>query len=573
MAYVANLTIDHTKVAADLTDYVVAIIANGDAGWAELYAIATEGGGDIRVFKSDDTTELPREIVSFSVVGETGEIHFKYSGTLSSTVDTDVHIYADGVSADYAVGATYGSDAVWSDYFAVWHFQGAVGSTQKKIDSTGNGYDWTENNSPRSGAGKIGGADGAYDMDGISEQTTSSSYDYLSQSGIIHLLATASHTMSAWFYPNASNSTMTHLLYQNNNGGGEEPYAGLQFTSSLYANFIYSSGTSSYNSGYTTNQVTVGSWNYMVGKKLTSPYYSEVKLNNGTKKTGTSGALAAGTNSGSSLWLGRRYNSSYENAKRYFDGATGEVRIRNSATSDNWDTTEYNNQNSPGTFYAVTAVTVTEIDQALTATAQATALIVKQVQRDIEAVATASTSFTRSVGKGLQAVAQATASIIRSVGKSLSVTAQASPTLQAGLLYVTELLATAQAVTSIAYTQVTIVALTVTAQASTAITQIYNRGVALVATAQATASVVKNSTLARTLTATASATASLVQSGLIISRTLVVTASATVTYAALKTLSKVMSVTAGAVVSLLKDFGYIDKYPENDATYEDKYPE
>ena len=37
MSHVATVTIDHTKVAGDLTDYVVAVITDSDAGWAELY--------------------------------------------------------------------------------------------------------------------------------------------------------------------------------------------------------------------------------------------------------------------------------------------------------------------------------------------------------------------------------------------------------------------------------------------------------------------------------------------------------------------------------------------------------
>ena len=129
MAHVATITIDHTKVPGDLTDYVGLIVPDGSAGYAALYALCLEGGGDIRLFKSDDTTELPREVVSFSVSAETGEIHYRYAGTLSSSVDTDIHVYADGSSSDYAVGATYGRNAVWVDYEFVSHDGGGTDST------------------------------------------------------------------------------------------------------------------------------------------------------------------------------------------------------------------------------------------------------------------------------------------------------------------------------------------------------------------------------------------------------------------------------------------------------------
>ena len=80
-------------------------------------------------------------------------------------------------------------------------------------------------------------------------------------------------------------------------------------------------------------------------------------------------------------------------------------------------------------------------------------------------------------------------------------------------------------------------------------------------------------TLSQVLTVTAQATGQVINSGLTLSRTLVVTASATVTKSLLQTLSKTITATGRAVTSILKDYGYIDKYPENEATYEDKYPE
>ena len=62
MAHVANITIDNTKVSADLTDYVIYVnLANLNA---TFWSTVADGGGDIRVFKSDGTTELAREVVS-----------------------------------------------------------------------------------------------------------------------------------------------------------------------------------------------------------------------------------------------------------------------------------------------------------------------------------------------------------------------------------------------------------------------------------------------------------------------------------------------------------------------------
>ena len=94
MAHVANLTVDNTKVAANATDFPVYVDLS-DMN-ATFWSTVANGGGDIRIFKSDGTTELAREVVSCDTSGETGELHFKYTGTLSSSVDTEIQIHADG---------------------------------------------------------------------------------------------------------------------------------------------------------------------------------------------------------------------------------------------------------------------------------------------------------------------------------------------------------------------------------------------------------------------------------------------------------------------------------------------
>jgi len=352
MSHVATLTIDHTKVSADLTDYPVLVIANGDAGWADLYALAQEGGGDIRVFKSDDSTELPREIVSFSVSAETGEIHFKFSGTLSSSVDTDIHFYADGSSSDYAVGATYGRNAVWSDYFGVWHFQGAAATSGKLLDATGNGENWTENNSPSSASGVQGQANGSYDMRGSSPAVGSTTgMDWLNMPSVMADIAASPFTMSIWFKPHIEHSTTVALFREEDNGATGRKNFGLWLDSDEKISAGYApDGSNSYNVGATANAATVNAWSYGVFRRLVSSLYPSVTLNGGTTVIGTTGG---GTFSGgnNSFFLNRRYNSTYSNSQRYMDGQYGEMRMRFDDVGESWLTTEYNNQNNEATFW------------------------------------------------------------------------------------------------------------------------------------------------------------------------------------------------------------------------------
>jgi len=527
MAHVATLTIDRTKVDADLIDFPVLVIANGDAGWAELYAIATEGGGDIRVFKSDDTTEVPREIVAFSVSAETGEIHFKYSGTLSSTVDTDIHIYADGVSSDYAVSATYGRNAVWTGYKAVHHGNGVV-------DSSGNLADLTNNGSTPYSTGKVGKA-----FDGGAANTTKRMV-ITGSSPVTGAEINTAITFSSWIYAYASKDGSIEWINQLTGSGTVRTVrmrldnASTPFTLLAQYSGVFPSKT---------NAIAAGNWYHVV-----------------LKKTGTTISLAVDnvpatvSYSDSTGGTVAYHVLSHEGAGNtsFFSGMTDEVRVSIGSISADFSTTEYNNQNSPSTFYAVEAVSGV-IEQALTATAQASGLIVKQVQRDIEVTAQATTSFIRSVGRTLQATAQAVASVGKTLGKGLAVTAGATVTLLK--------------------TQVNLIVLSVTAQANASLTKLAINTVTLAVTASATVSVHILKTLTRILTATAQGTVSLVQSGLIISRELLVVARANVSITLAQTLSKALTATASAVVSLAKDFGFLDKYPENEATYEDKYPE
>lgn len=129
MAHLTNLRIDGTTPSATHTDYVKNIGPSLPSG---VFSAATASGGDLRFFLSDGTTEIPREIVSFDTVGEEAEIWIKIptlTAGLSGTDDTVIQIHADGSSADYAVTATYGRNAVWADYEVVDHAASGVDST------------------------------------------------------------------------------------------------------------------------------------------------------------------------------------------------------------------------------------------------------------------------------------------------------------------------------------------------------------------------------------------------------------------------------------------------------------
>ncbi len=363
-----EITIDSTKVSADLTDFIIYVdLAHLSKAGADIFDTCRTDGGDIRVTKNDGTTELAREVVSIDTSAKTGELHIKYTGTLSSTIDTVIRIYYNGVDTEPAVSATYGRNAVWADYWGVWHFQGAAGTSEKVADSTGNSRNWTENNSPSASIDKFGTVDGAYDMTGASTATSLTSLDYLSMPSVMSQIGSNQFTFSIWFRPHISHSTTVALFREEDNGPTGRRNFGmwLDTANRIYAGYSPTT-TNTYATPTTINTVTTNQWSYGVFRRLVTTYYPSVTLNEGAKTSGSTGASTAFAAGNNSFFLNRRYNSTYSRSQRYMDGDYGELRMRFTDVGDSWVTTEYNNQSNAATFYSTSdelgALTTFEVD-------------------------------------------------------------------------------------------------------------------------------------------------------------------------------------------------------------------
>jgi hypothetical protein len=88
---------------------------------------------------------------------KTGELHFK-ADILSSTSSSQFYIYFDNPNAQsYTATSTFGRNAVWTGYRAVYHGDGTT-------DSTGNGFTLTNQNNVPFNTAKLGnGFDGGPD--------------------------------------------------------------------------------------------------------------------------------------------------------------------------------------------------------------------------------------------------------------------------------------------------------------------------------------------------------------------------------------------------------------------------
>lgn len=279
----------------------------------------------VRVWADENrVTEYPREIVSAT------EMHVKIT-SLTST--SQIFIDWDGVRADYAVTDTYGRNNVWSDYRAVYHFEHTSGNA---TDSTANGFTLTNTTSKSYVTGGIGkGIDFGTAVRNTTELTTAS-----------EILTSANGAMSysVRFKQNVAvdatvnNPGLFQLPYKNATGSstsiipewnaGSVRISILRRTNvDVRANTSFANGTSAY---YHVASVFDGS---NLRGYLDATEFS-------TSNVASSGSFNAAAYP---ISLGGSYTSN--NAQSIID----ESRVRLSALSANWLTSEYNNQaDEPG---------------------------------------------------------------------------------------------------------------------------------------------------------------------------------------------------------------------------------
>jgi len=326
-----KITIDNTKVNADLTDFPIYVDLS-DLG-TDFFSNVKTDGGDIRITKADGTTEVPREVVAIDTGSSSGELHFKADGTLSSSTDTDFYIYYGNASAtEPAVTATYGRNNVWTGYDGVYHLQGNT------TNSAGTTYS-EQMDGTSSSSGKIYGA---YDFDGSSDELITS---YQGFSG------TSAFGCSMWFNRGSGGSIQPMLAGVSSTLGSanENFYLMLANSKTNVQVAIKTGGSTSYTST-TTNTTTInaGTWYYSSVWYDGSNLYNKINNSAAASSTAT-GLLNTNTTDGLDFahW---KAHSSY-----WYDGLLDEIRFTTTPKNEHWYSTEYNNQNSASTFYSAGA--------------------------------------------------------------------------------------------------------------------------------------------------------------------------------------------------------------------------
>jgi hypothetical protein len=263
-------------------------------------------------------------IIGFAPKRDQGELHVKVP-TLSIIQDTVLHIYTDGASADYAATDTFGRNAVWGDYGAVYHFSDGDAATSV-TDSSGN--------VDLSVTGTVsevdsGGLGTALDFGGSAYATADTA-----------AISNFPLTMSAWFRYDEDGviSDVTdsgapfNRVFMHTTGGQVR---------------LYADGDTNVSSAST---LTAGNWYLAHG---VAPVGSAEAMHiNGSQDMGYFGLTSTRSIAGLDRTDVARLGDSTPGG--FGTGPLGEVRIRPSALSANWITTEYNNQSDPSLFYTAT---------------------------------------------------------------------------------------------------------------------------------------------------------------------------------------------------------------------------
>lgn len=268
----------------------------------------------VRVYAdSAKTTEWAREIVNLT------EMHVKVPSLTNSVV---MYVDWDGVRADYGTGTSFGRNAVWSTYSAVFHMEG--GNT----DSSGNKTPSTTGSVSFAAAGKLAG---------LASETAGSAGDYIS-TGATFATGNTAKSFSLWFYWDTPSTNRGWLLAGGTDSNGKAYGAFVQSVAGLF--FHGNGGT--FDITLSTG-ITASTWYHLAVSY--SPSTNRPYLN---ATAGTTNSNALNTAS-STIRLHLRQNA--EATSRY-DGRLDEVRIRETTTmAADWITTEYNNHNAESTFW------------------------------------------------------------------------------------------------------------------------------------------------------------------------------------------------------------------------------
>jgi len=341
--YQKKITINHTMVEANLTDFPVLINLLSDT---DLVTHAQADGDDI-LFTDSDNNKLSHEIEEYN--SSTGKlIAWVKVPDLSNTTDTEIYMHYGNPTCESQENATN----VWdSNFQMVQHMEETSGthedSTMQKNNLTPQGK------LTQTATGIIGGAD-YYD----------GTDDYLSRTdselnGDIPAKSTGSannFTLSAWIKLDTSGNRHPIITKQGDwdNQMDRGFLFGVNETNTLeFQVFRGDVDPADRSEIFSTQSLSTDKWHYAVATyQYISDGHSQMRLFlNGMQNGSKDDAYGPPIENTRDFFIGRYYwGDSYQ---KYFKGDIDEVRISNTVRSQSWIKTSYNNQYSSSAFYDI----------------------------------------------------------------------------------------------------------------------------------------------------------------------------------------------------------------------------
>jgi len=334
--YRRTITIDHTKVPnTDQNNFPILISGTYS------YLATTTNGGNVQnangydvIFTSDVGcgTKLDHEVQSYTAT--TGAVNYWVRmPSLSHATDTTIYLcYGNSsITTDQS-----NKTGVWdSNFKAVYHLEDQAASTTVS-DSSANGTNGTNaaNTSSKNVTGKLGRA---LTYNGTTDNTATG----VSQ--------TSSFTWECWFYLTAWTTQSGSSDYSTLMAG---TYASGGALLMLWQDSGYMVQFAPDNAGGITSgnsSVAPGAWHHAAYTRTGNSGTYSLYFDGVLKGQVAGGALSPST----TVTLGRRADATAQ----ALNGLLDETRISNVARSADWIKTEYNNQNSPSSFYSVSTAT------------------------------------------------------------------------------------------------------------------------------------------------------------------------------------------------------------------------
>lgn len=321
-SYRKMITIDYTKVGSGPHTNFPVVISIVDA---DLSARALASGNDILFTSSDGTTKLNHEIEKYTS-GTGTLVAWVQIPSLSSAANTIIFMYYGNGGAANQQNVT----GTWdSNFKGVWHMNTVF------TDATSNANNGT-NTGTAAATGKISGG----------RSFNKSNPDYITVTGLMG--SPTNHTLSAWANLTSVDVNAGDILTLGDHTVLRYDVSNGKVNGVCQVNGGASWSTTTSSTNYST---LLSSWHYLVytfndAGNSQQVYVDGVADGSATTESTSPYYTGGGTNT---------FTGTHGNANTGMDcsGTIDEVRVSNSVRSAGWILTEYNNQNSPSTFYSI----------------------------------------------------------------------------------------------------------------------------------------------------------------------------------------------------------------------------